>query len=394
MRRHRCPTIPPCNKYGCNSQYQYVQQSDVQGYWNMAKQYVLADHFFSSQLDGSFEGHQYLIAGQAETTWGIPTQGSDLGLRRRHDRYARAAEHVDEAGHDDDERRSRPASTRRSRRPKDETLADELDAKKLTWRYYAPGMGANPGYIWSAYDAINHIRNGPEWTTNVISPASQFIVDVGAGKLANVTWITPTLAELRPSGQRSDDAARPGSRALVDAVGNEPVLGQQRDLRHLGRLGRLYDSVPPPLLDYDGLGMRVPLIVISPYALKNKVTKKQYEFGSILKFVEKTFGLKPLAASDTRAAELRDGRFQLQAEAARVRPVLERADRAYFLSPAEPEPAARQRRTVATKPQRTASAREQEPYAWRSRPRGIRDNPGAGAVPAGCCDRPSRRRET
>jgi phospholipase C len=82
-----CPTIPPCNQYGCNSQYQYVQQSDVQGYWNMAASYVVADHFFSSQLDGSFEGHQYLIAGQSEASWGIPTNanlwGCDGGTSER-----------------------------------------------------------------------------------------------------------------------------------------------------------------------------------------------------------------------------------------------------------------------------------------------------------------------
>lgn len=44
------------------------------------------------------------------------------------------------------------------------TLSDLLEAKGLSWRYYAVPEGQG-GYIWSIFDAISHIRNGPEWTT-------------------------------------------------------------------------------------------------------------------------------------------------------------------------------------------------------------------------------------
>jgi phospholipase C len=65
--------------------------------------------------------------------------------------------------------------------------------------------------------------------------------------------------------------------------------------------GGLYDHVPPPYEDYDGLGFRVPLLMISPYAKKGSVTHVQYETGSILRFVEDQYGLAQLSASDTRA---------------------------------------------------------------------------------------------
>jgi len=65
--------------------------------------------------------------------------------------------------------------------------------------------------------------------------------------------------------------------------------------------GGWYDHVPPPYVDYDGLGIRVPLLVISPYAKRNYVSHVQYEHGSILRYVEDTFGLPRLAASDRRA---------------------------------------------------------------------------------------------
>jgi phospholipase C len=65
--------------------------------------------------------------------------------------------------------------------------------------------------------------------------------------------------------------------------------------------GGWYDHVPPPYVDYDGLGMRVPLLIISPYAKRGYVSHVRYEQGSILKFIEDQFGLARLAPSDMRA---------------------------------------------------------------------------------------------
>ena len=61
--------------------------------------------------------------------------------------------------------------------------------------------------------------------------------------------------------------------------------------------GGWFDPVPPVYEDYDGLGFRVPLIVVSPYAKHGYVTHVQYETASVLRFIEDNFGLPPLAAS-------------------------------------------------------------------------------------------------
>jgi phospholipase C len=65
--------------------------------------------------------------------------------------------------------------------------------------------------------------------------------------------------------------------------------------------GGLYDHVPPPFRDYDGLGFRVPMLMISPYAKKNYVSHVVYETASILSFTEDVFRLGRLAKSDARA---------------------------------------------------------------------------------------------
>ena len=70
--------------------------------------------------------------------------------------------------------------------------------------------------------------------------------------------------------------------------------------------GGYYDNVPPPQLDYTSLGMRVPMIIISPFAKRHYVSKTQYEFGSVLKFIEQNFGTGSLGSTDVRANSIRD----------------------------------------------------------------------------------------
>src|SRR5205814_2053771 len=66
------------------------------------------------------------------------------------------------------------------------TLADELDAKGESWRYYAPPSGQG-GYIWSSFDAIKHIRYGSDW--KYVVPTQQFMSDAASGNLPTVSWI-------------------------------------------------------------------------------------------------------------------------------------------------------------------------------------------------------------
>ena len=296
--------------------YAYVNESDIAAYFTLARNYVLADRFFSSQADGSFVGHQYLIAGQAGHTWGVPARspwgcddpGNTVGLldaqgQITHDVVA-------------------PCFTYAS-------LGEALDAKGVSWRYYAP-PASDPAYIWSAYDSIKAVREGPDWTNNIVSPQTQFLQDVANGTLADVTWIVPDVSD-------SDHPGVPNTQgpawvtSVVNAVGESTFWGTTAVFVLWDDWGGFYDHVAPPQLDYDGLGMRVPLIVVSPYALGGRVAHTQYEFGSVLKFAEQLYGLAPLAASDARANAFGSDVFDFgQAPRAFV-PFASRHGRAYFL---------------------------------------------------------------
>jgi phospholipase C len=67
--------------------------------------------------------------------------------------------------------------------------------------------------------------------------------------------------------------------------------------------GGFYDHVSPPQVDRFGLGIRVPLIVISPYA-KRGVDHHLGEFSSVLRFIEDNWGLSQLTHRDRAASDL------------------------------------------------------------------------------------------
>jgi phospholipase C len=273
-------------------QYGYVPASQTKLYFEMANQYVLADNMFQSNIDASFAAHQYLIAAQAGGN-GTSGAAANIPSGRWGCDYGQG-DKVDTLNAD------RSVGPREGPCFDYTTLADELDGAGLSWRYYA-APSDNAGGNWSAYMAVNHIRNGPDWA-NVITPPGQFLTDVAAGKLANVTWVTPTYKD-------SDHAANHSKQgpawvaSVVNAVGESSFWDSTVVFVVWDDWGGWYDHVPPIYLDYDGLGFRVPMLVISAYAKQNYVSHVQYEFGSVLRFIEDDFGLGQLSASDARATD-------------------------------------------------------------------------------------------
>lgn len=295
-------------------QFAYIPHAEVAPYFEMAHNYVLADRMFQSNIDQSFAAHLYLIAAQAGTSTNVPS-GRPWGC----DAWTGT--------------KVLTLTTKRQAGPgifpcfDFRTLGDELNVAGKSWNYYAPRVVATDtwrramfmlsqrrlgrkqlpefGQLWSAYDAVAHDRYGPSWAVNVVSPPSQFIRDVRAGRLAAVTWIVPDWRDSDHSASRSDTGPS-WVAAVVNAVGETKFWNSTAIFVTWDDSGGWYDHVPPPQLDYDGLGVRVPLIVISPYAKVGHVSHVQYEFGSILKFAEEVFALPVLAASDRRANDFAD----------------------------------------------------------------------------------------
>jgi len=338
---------PPCPKGVKYPPYSYVPHSETAPYFSMAKQYVLADQMYASNFDvSSFVSHQYIIAGQASHTvnypdnfWGCPGGSTDKAYTVNEQREVSSA--PDRVVCFDNK-----------------TLGDELDDAKLPWAFYtypvgtgpdpcdgdmgADSMPATPTYqesngIWSAYQAIHHVCYGSDWKKDVITDATQFLTDVPNGKLATVTWITPTC-------KNSDHATCDGNTgpswvaSLVNAVGESKFWSTSAIFVFWDDPGLWYDPEPPAYVDYDGLGFRVPLIIISPYAKKGYVSHTHYEHGSILRFVEDEFDLGRLAPSDKRANSPDDA-FDFNQSPRKFVEIRAPYDKNYFLhQPPDPRP--------------------------------------------------------
>ena len=229
-----------------NPAYAYVPQSETKPYWTIAKRYVLADRTFASNFDGSFVSHQYAVAAYASRAvdypvrvWGCEGGPSDTvaTLTGRRAIGSSIAACFDNP-----------------------TLAAEADQAGVSWRYYAGSIYGDGG-LWSAYQADRRIYNGPDWKAKVIDPPSRFLTDVAAGKLAQITWVAPTY-------EASDHAVLDTGKgpawiaSVVNAVGKSKFWDSTAVFIMWDDWGGWYDPVKPRYLDYDGLGFRVPLLIL------------------------------------------------------------------------------------------------------------------------------------
>src|SRR5271165_2546887 len=271
--------------------YTQFQQSDIPNYFAYASNFVLADNMFSSLIGPSFPNHLYTISAQSAGAISNPSTG--LGPAWGCDSPSNFT--VEVLGSNGQITNQFPCFDVT-------TLADNLQAAGVSWAYYGPPQG-NPGYVWVALDAINHIRNSSIWTTNV-HPDTEFIADAKAGNLPAVSWLVTG-----PDSEHPPDSTCSGENWTVDEI--NAVMGSKEwsstaIFLTWDDFGGFYDHVPPPADDTFGLGIRVPLIIISPYAKTGYVSHTQYELSSILKFVEELFGLPPLTSRDASANDTTD----------------------------------------------------------------------------------------
>ena len=78
--------------------------------------------------------------------------------------------------------------------------------------------------------------------------------------------------------------------SVVNAIGESSYWDSTAIVVLWDDWGGWYDNAKPPQLDYRGLGFRVPCLIISPYAKEGYVDRTQYEFASILRFIEQVYG--------------------------------------------------------------------------------------------------------
>jgi phospholipase C len=269
--------------------YTQMTQADIPNYWLYAQDYVLGDRMFSSMAGASFPNHLYTVGAQSGGAVENPSSFSSWGC-------------------DADDGVTvlvRDAQGNETLQPPCfdfQTLVDRLQEAHVPWKYYAPPPG-EIGYLWSALSAIRHIRLGSLWNSNVVSDKT-FVADAESGNLPAVSWIISTETSEHPTF-----GTCLGENWTVDqinAIMRGPDWNSTAIFVTWDDFGGFYDHVAPPNVDNMGLGPRVPLLIISPYAKRGLVSHTMYEFSSFLAFTEKRFNLKPLTPRDTQANDMLD----------------------------------------------------------------------------------------
>ena len=267
---------------------QFVEQ-DIPNYYHWAREYVLGDNFFSSQLGPSYPNHLYWIAGagggaldnpenirvlregnKQYKSWGCDAYGDDVYVLVK-DEQGQVTKH--------DTCFSLP------------TVGEQLSERSIDWASYAASPD-QPGYIWQAYSAIPAVYGTELWDRH-IEPVDRLFDDIEAGSLPSVSWITPRF-QLSDHPPDSTGHAHNWVTEVVNEIMRSPMWDSVAIFLTWDEWGGFYDHVVPPRIDHVEVGLRVPLLVISPYAKRGYLDDAVGEFSSPLRFVADNWGLPHL----------------------------------------------------------------------------------------------------
>jgi phospholipase C len=174
------------------------------------------------------------------------------------------------------------------------TIADLLDAHKISWKCYNLGLGLGST---ASLENFNGLTMFSKWQND---PRLKFSEDDYHNDLKNGTL--PQVSFLITEAEISEHPPADfqwGQQKMADVIAK--LMGSSSWQSSVFFLtydegGGFFDHVAPPQLDAYGLGMRVPMIVVSPYARRGYISGRVYEHASILKFIERRFGLPALAS--------------------------------------------------------------------------------------------------
>lgn len=177
-------------------------------------------------------------------------------------------------------------------------ILDLLDAAGITWKVYNLGWDSVPygntdnvAVFWKRYAHDNRTRGSK----------GSYLNDLRRDRLPQVSFLIPSYA-------RGWDEHPPASVAVGMGIQEECVTALRQSsawessayVITYDEHGGYFDHVAPPQVDAFGLGIRIPTWVISPWAKPGHIEGTTYDFGSILKFIERTFGLPTLASVNHR----------------------------------------------------------------------------------------------
>ncbi len=295
------PTDPACTNSATPDVMGYHTQSDIPNYWTYATDFVLQDHMFEPNASWSLPSHLFLVSEWSAycTEEDNPSSCVNALQTRPAERPANApAVYGGQAG---------PKNTGKKAAQPNYAWTDLtylLYKSHVSWGYYVVSgtepdcendaaetcapivQNANTPGIWNPLPWFNTVQNDHQLGN--IQDVDKFYAAAKAGTLPAVSWVVP-------SGEVSEHPPAPVSfgqsyvTSLVNAVMKSPDWDSTAIFLAWDDWGGFYDHVVPPTVDENGYGLRVPGIVISPYAKKGYVDQQTLSFDAYDKFIEDDF---------------------------------------------------------------------------------------------------------
>jgi phospholipase C len=286
-RCRRSPSFRGCSLLRRPGVMGFHDSRELPNYWAYGKAFVLEDHMFEPNWGWSLPAHLWLVSGwSAKCT--RPAQPSTCssnlaGPRDGPSSMLRRYPHGPIYGWTD--------------------LTYLLHAHHISWASYVM-RGATPdcdtGPI-TCYTKLNGAPTPGFWNPlpnfvtvrsdgqlGNIRPLGSFYDDAARGRLPAVAWITPNYAKSEHPGA-SVRAGQTWVTGLVNAVMRSPDWKSSAIFLAWDDWGGFYDHVPPPKIDKNGFGLRVPALLISPYARRGYIDHQTLSFDAYLKFIEDDF---------------------------------------------------------------------------------------------------------
>jgi phospholipase C len=182
------------------------------------------------------------------------------------------------------------------------TLMDSMDKAGLTYKLYAGSSNITPGvafqasgYQWAICPTFADCGQTSQRSHMVV--ANKVLTDAAAGTLPAVSIVTPT----GHNSQHNGNSMLNGDNwigSVVSAIQNGPNWASTAIFITYDDCGCFYDHVAPPAA---GLGPRMPLVIVSPYAIAGHTDSNVANMASFMAYIEHNFGLAPLGTADAAA---------------------------------------------------------------------------------------------
>jgi phospholipase C len=273
--------------YGATYGYTIFDEDQIPNYWHWAREYALSDKFFASAAGPSYPNHFFFIAG---TSGGAIDNPENIEVRFEGGGKKFKSWGCDAIGEDvfvlvkDDQGNLTKHDTCFTF----PTVGEQLSAIGIDWAYYSAVPG-QAGYFWNGYNGISNVFHTDMWHEHV-RPVDRLVKDIHAERLPAVTWVTPRF-ELSDHPPFSTGHAHNWVSRVINSLMQSPMWEHTAIFLTWDEWGGFYDPVMPPKVDPVGLGIRVPMLTISPYTRRGLIDDEPGEFSSPLKFISDNWGL-------------------------------------------------------------------------------------------------------